>query len=244
MTRHRCQPVRLAAWIAGAALAASAVLVVPPAAAAQAAARRVPLADERMSTTPDARKTLKYLASCALDAGTVLTARHEGVDYEFPGGIGLAPEWHSRAMTEEEQRWVSACMLSRTNFFGTRVEISMRSDFPSRAEGLQIWRDEDAAFTQEEGTFFGNLFAADPVAYVCSPAHSDATRALIAAQHRICALPAATHDGKAVTACAMVHVGQCTPAAFAQDGVQYRQAITVFLPPQAPDRSSEGSAAR
>jgi hypothetical protein len=76
------------------------------AAAAQGAASHAPLADARTATTPAARKTLKYLASCALDAGTVLTARHEGVDFEFPGGIGLAPEWYRRAMTEEEQRWV------------------------------------------------------------------------------------------------------------------------------------------
>lgn len=244
MTRHPGRSVRLAARVAGPAWAASVALVGPPLAAAQTATRQVPLADMRMASTPAARQTLQYLASCALDAGTVLTARHEGVDHAFPGSIGLAPEWHGRAMTEDEQRWVSACMLSRTNYFGTPVAISMRLGFASRAEGLQDRGNDHTAFTEEEGSFFGNLFAARPVAYVCSPPHSEAARALFAAQHRICALPAATHEGKAVTACGIVHVGECTPAAYVQDGVQYRQAITVFLPSRAPDRSGEPAASR
>lgn len=195
--------------------------------------RRVPLADTRMASTEASRQTLKYLASCALPEDVVLTATHAGVDYEFPGGIGLAPGWQERGMGPEEQRWVSACMLARTNFYGVRVEISLRSDFPSEAPGLRIWRDEDAAFTQEEGTFFGNLFAERPVAWVCGPAHDASARARIAARKRLCALrpEGAPAEGQATTACHFVHVGPCTADAFTQEGVGYRQAITVFLQP-------------
>lgn len=202
---------------------------------AQAALRYLPLADSRMITTAAARSTLKYLASCALDAQTVITARHDGVDYQFAGSIGLAPQWHARAMTEEEQHWVSACMLARTNYFGAPVEISLRTNFPSPVEALSTWRETDRRFTQEEATFFGNLFADKPVAYVCSPAHDEATRARIAAQKRICALPKTTQNGQTFTACGMVYLGDCSPDAYTQAGVTYRQALNIFLLPQAPD---------
>ncbi len=195
---------------------------------ANATTQRSPLADPRMASTPAARATLKYLASCALDEQTVLTAVHDGVSYEFPGGMGLAPAWHARAMTREEQRWVSACMLARTNLFGVTVQVSMRSPFSTRAPGLQVSRPESEQFTLYEGTFFGNLFAQKPVSYVCSPAHGGATRKILAAHRRVCALP------QNVTACGMVHVGQCKPSVFERGGPPFREAISVYLPPRAP----------
>jgi hypothetical protein len=200
---------------------------------ARAEPRRVALADARMASTEGARNTLKYMANCALDAQTVLSAEHEGVTYEFPGGVGLAPQWHKRPMTEEEQRWVSACMLARTNRFGARVEISMRAPFPSNLDFLDKPQPEDAAFEQEEGSFFGNLFAEQPVGYVCGPAHDAAARARIQAQRRVCALEPQAQDGAPAggrfTACGMQHVGRCTGAAFEQGGTRYRQAMTIFL---------------
>lgn len=201
---------------------------------AQAAPQRFALSDTRMASTPESRNTLKYLASCALDAQAVLTASHDGVAYEFPGGLALAPHWHARAMTDEEQRWVSACMLARTNRFGTRVELSMRSPFPTKAQALSTEPGEEAAYPLEEASYFGNLFTANPTAYVCGPKHSAATRALLVAQHRVCALPLSGKDGKGATDCHMLHVGVCSAEAFQRDGLTYRQAVTVYLPAQAP----------
>jgi len=216
------------------------IACLPDSATAQAAAgpaaQRVELADTRMASTPSARQTLKYLASCALGPQTLLVAEHDGHRYEFPGGLGLAPDWQDRALTPEEQRWVSACMLARTNAFGVKVLISMRSDFPSRAPGLQTWQEEDAAYTLEEATFFGNLFDERPQSYVCGPAHDDAEERSLLAQRRICslrqALPGEQEGDPAPTVCGLVHVGRCTAQALQQGGVTYRQAITVFLPPQ------------
>ncbi|MEO8543455.1 MAG: hypothetical protein ABI434_07725 [Burkholderiaceae bacterium] len=185
-----------------------------------------------MASTPEARNTLKYLTSCALDEHTVLTADHQGVSYEFPGGMGLAPDWQARAMTPEEQRWVSACMLARTNHFGVAVQISMRSRFPSQAPSLQVSPAEAQQYSLYEGTFFGNLFAQQPVSYVCSPPHSRPARETLTAQRRVCALPKSRLKGVSMTACGMVHVGACKPAAFEQDGKQYREAISVYLPPR------------
>lgn len=106
------------------------------------APRRVPVADLASVATPEQRKDMKYLASCALDANTVLVAQVDGETHEFPGAIGLAPEWWHRPLTPEEERWVSACLLARTNFYGVRVEISLRTPFPSEAPGLRIEEEE------------------------------------------------------------------------------------------------------
>ena len=189
----------------------------------------VTLADARMATTHEGRQQLKYLASCALNENMVLTAEHQGERLEFPGGLGLAPQWFERAMTEQEQRWISACMLARTNFFGTKVMLSMRSDFPSQAPGLQTWREEDAAYTLEEATFFGNLFTDRPVAYVCGPEQTPERRANLTAQRRVCALP----DAQGITACRMIYVGACSAQNYRQNGQAYEEAISIFLPPQA-----------
>lgn len=224
-------PVRLVVGAALLSMLASAV--AGP--VADATPRRLPLADARMASTPGARTTLKYLASCALDEQTVLTAVHQGVSYEFPGGMGLAPAWHARAMTGEEQRWVSACMLARTNLFGATVQISMRSPISTRAPGLQVSRQESEQYSLHEGTFFGNLFAEKPVSYVCSPAHRNAARRIVASHRRVCALPKTRLSKSSLTACGMVHVGECKPSVFARDGLHYREAISVYLPPQSAD---------
>jgi hypothetical protein len=193
------------------------------------------LADARLAATPQARQWLKYLVSCALNADQVLLARQGDEHHEFPGGIGLAPEWRSRGMTLQEQRWVSACLLARTNHFGATVKISLRAPFTSPVEALHTPQPGDERYPIEEGTFFGNLFSSSREAYVCGPRHDAAMRALIEAQKRVCALPLASDAGSGETACAMVHVGPCTAQAFEQNGVRYTEAISIFLPMQASD---------
>lgn len=202
-------------------------------AAAQEAAtspRRVPVADLASVATPAQRKDLKYLASCALGADTVLVAEVQGEVHEFPGAVGLAPQWWSRALTPTEERWVSACILARTNFYGVPVQISMRSPFPTEAPGTSVDDEEARSFTLEEGTFFGNVFSSEPSAYVCGPNHDAEQQARIREKQRICALPQeALPDGRHVTACSFVHVGPCNDKNFTQDGVSYREAISVSL---------------
>lgn len=193
--------------------------------------RRVPVADLASVATPEQRKDLKYLASCALSADTVLVAEVDGKVHEFPGSMALAPDWWHRALTPQEERWVSACVLARTNFFGVPVEISLHSPFPTEAPGMDVAENEASSFGMEEGTFFGNIFGREPTAYVCGPNHDPERHARIRAQQRICALPLAQRlpDGRQVTACRFIHVGPCTESSFTQDGIAYREAITVSL---------------
>jgi hypothetical protein len=193
----------------------------------------VTLANPALAASEQSRMNLKYLASCALEANVTLVGEVNGRRYEWPGSMGLAPQWHTRALTEEEERWVSACIFARTNYFGVRVELSLRSTFPSTAPGLRVDAKEARAYSVEEATFFGDVFRAQSTAYVCASNDNAERKARIAAHRRICALPLDQRraDGRQVTACGFVYVGACSAEKFTQGGVTYRQAVTVFLPP-------------
>lgn len=212
-------------------LTASMLCAHPASAAPAASPRRVAVGDLASVATHEQRKDLKYLASCALGPDTVLVAEVEGQVHEFPGGMGLAPDWWRKALTPEEERWVSACILARTNYYGVPVQISLRSPFPSQAPGMQVEDEEARSFDMEEGTFFGNIFGHEPAAYVCGPGHDADRQARMRAQQRICALPLSQRqpDGRQVTACRFIYVGPCTESNFTQDGVGYHEAVTVSL---------------
>ena len=70
------------------------------------------LADSDLVETVEGREVLSYIISCALPAGQSITL--DGT-YKFDGSLGLAPAWATRAPTRSERRWVSACVLARTN---------------------------------------------------------------------------------------------------------------------------------
>jgi hypothetical protein len=204
-------------------------------------ARRVALADPALAASEASRQRLKYLASCALAADTVLVGEADGRVYEWPGSLGLAPQWDRRPLDEREERWVSACILARTNWFGVPVMLSMRSPFPNDAPGLQADADERRGYPLEEATFFGNLFRPHGGAYVCGANDDPERQARIAAHRRLCALPLQQRlaDGRTVSACGFVYVGACGAERFVQDGIAYREAVTVFLsetPAAAPAR--------
>jgi len=100
---------------------------------------------------------LTYLARCAIPEGDVLVAEVDGVHHEFPGRLGLAPEWQRGPCDTACQRWVSACLLAHGNALGVEVPISLRGHHPA----LATTADERAGFPVQEGAFYGNLF--DPL---------------------------------------------------------------------------------
>jgi hypothetical protein len=104
-----------------------------------------------------ARQFLSYVYSCAMPADAGLALVVDGQDYgRLEGGLGLAPEWGQDAGRCDEhcQRFITACLLARTNFWGVPVQISLRGDHPS----LLPTEDEKAQYPLREGTYFGNLF--------------------------------------------------------------------------------------
>jgi hypothetical protein len=99
-------------------------------------------------------------------------------------GVGInqgatTAQWDTVDGTCDEtcQRWVSACLLARTNAYGRHVEISMRA--PANAPqpikdalALSLSNpDEAAEFNKREGAYYGNLFLMQPASGVVgSPA--------------------------------------------------------------------------
>lgn len=110
--------------------------------------------------TESGRELIAYAVECALPEGEALTLTDAaGVPHTFPGLAGLAPELADDACDEDCQRWVSACVLARTNAEGTSVAIELVADHD--AIGF------DPTFPHREGAFFGNLVGAFPRMYAC-----------------------------------------------------------------------------
>lgn len=120
-------------------------------------------ASQALLATAEDRELLAYVVQCALPDGDAITLTGANGTYTFDGAIGLAPQWTSEAMTEAEKRWVSACLLARTNAFGVSVTISMRGPSPALATNAA----EMSAFDLVEGAFWGNVFGDELEAYAC-----------------------------------------------------------------------------
>lgn len=82
--------------------------------------------------------------------------------FKAQGRVGLAPEWRDDKCDVECQRWVSACVLARTNAAGSATLVNMRATHP--ALGIE---GDDFLFPEPEATFYGNLFASPARAYTC-----------------------------------------------------------------------------
>jgi hypothetical protein len=162
-------------------------------------------------STADGREVFSLVTSCALPPDITLVASVDGVDFEFPGEIGLAPQWLSGRLDRAGQQWVSACMFARVSAHDVAVTISMRG--PSRA--LAVDDDERANWTLEEGAFFGNAFGQtdQPLqAFACRGRDKAAGNAgeLV---DRDCAAPDPAHPG--FTLCGLMFAGDC--GRFARD---------------------------
>jgi hypothetical protein len=131
--------------------------------------QRNPAALSVLRGNPYARQVLQYIYQCAMPASSSpdpqVRLDPAGANVELRGQIGLAPQWGQPGGTCDQscQRWVSACVLARTNAYGVPVAISMRvPDLPSvpphiRA-ALAVTASEASQFTLREGAFYGNLF--------------------------------------------------------------------------------------
>lgn len=209
------------------------VLCVPSAALADNK-RRIEISNPALISSPEQRQNLEYLASCALDENTALTGNHAGETYDFPGAMGLAPGWADRALAQSERRWVSACILARTNAFGEHVLISMRSD-NAEHDALTATREELDSHTLYEGGFFGDLFSeTDAGAFVCHGPDHHRDMAAQEERKRVCTHDAS--DGSGLTRCGFVSIGPC-PADGAPmvNGDSWPEVIHVWL-----DRANPG----
>jgi hypothetical protein len=116
------------------------------------------------------RQLLRYLVGCALSASQSFdfswidsggTVRAES----YHGELGLAPLWNNEPLSDDgDQRWVSACLASRVNWYGVTVMLSLRA---AHAPLSFLSSQEAATYTRVEGAFWGNLFVATPYVRSC-----------------------------------------------------------------------------
>lgn len=185
------------------------------------------------------RSVLSYLAGCALTSAQSLSiTAADGSHHTYPGSVGLAPGWLGAAPTVSQQRWVTACILARTNLYGVHVDLSMRGPNPALTAGLA----EGLGYLLTEGAFWGNLFAASgPTAHACLTLVKSTGLSLSTMSARACA--ASAGDGS--TQCGFAFEGSCglldvnlAPACNGLlppytkckgDGIRYDEVITVDL---------------
>jgi hypothetical protein len=126
----------------------------------------------KMLSTEDGREVFSYIINCALSDGKEIDATVPGApdtappdtlytcaneSCRFPGSLGLAEYWIDHRLDVKGQRWVTACLLARVNYFGVKVIISLRGVAPQ----LLVGRHEAERYSLEEGAFYGNIFS-DP----------------------------------------------------------------------------------
>ncbi len=108
--------------------------------------------------TADGRAYLAYLVSCALDSTQSITTG----SYTFVGSLGIAPSWTSSALSATNSHWVSACMLARSNYSGTSVNLSMRGGHP------QLYLSGEGGYNVQEGAYYGDIFFGTNSRNVCA----------------------------------------------------------------------------
>jgi hypothetical protein len=156
------------------------------------------------ASDPQTANTLmKYLVKCSLPADLGMSFEYGGINYLWPGGLGLAPHWaEGESIPEDEQQLVSACLAAHANRYGAHVPISVLGRYADGSE-LPVTDDELSSFPETEGCFFGNAFRKD---------------GLFSANDRPMAL---TDDESSLRACAMADrtgsgaSSMCAPIVFA-----------------------------
>ncbi len=153
-----------------------------------------------LAASSSSRNFLNYVVGCALDSTQSVTS----AGYTFYGVHGLASSWTSGALTLSQRRWVSACILARTNYSGATMTISMRG---SNAALSLVGNEGTTTYLKQEGAFYGDLFGGQFTRRACAGADLLANPLAVAFRSRQCANPDdATPDQ---TMCAFAYDGDC-----------------------------------
>ena len=115
------------------------------------------------------RQLLSYVVGCAfspVQSFRFTWRDSSNVEHleKYTGSLGLASSWAVSPLDTTGQRWVSACLASRVNWYERTVWLSSRG---SHANLRTQTAQERADYPSEEGAFYGNLFLPIPVVYAC-----------------------------------------------------------------------------
>lgn len=184
------------------------------------------LANTDWLESSERRSLLYFITQCALDSNQMLRIENHGVVFEFYGQLGAAPNWdgYPSSISEREQRWVSACVLARVNYFGTPVPLNLRT-WPNDDFYIHTTQKQREDFPFFEGGFFGNIFTHPAKKYVCT---GDTAAQILIGKNRICTLPSISSDR--ISECGFVIVGSCdNDYLFERDGIIYNEVIFSWL---------------
>ena len=109
---------------------------------------------------------------------------------------------------------------------------------PPPVPALAVTDDERQSFTIFEGGFFGNLFSATPVAYVCQGDRTPRQEADPILHVRICTQETGTTTpaGQPITPCRFVVTGRCAaPRSRTVEELPYAEVIWTYLRPTLPE---------
>jgi hypothetical protein len=191
---------------------------------------RLKLKNLAMTQSEPGRELLKYLVNCALGEGVSIFFDVEGQTFEYPGKLGLVPQWSRRALTLDEEQVISACILARTNFYGKTVKLSMRSDTMTALQTDDVERREFPLF---EAGFFGNIFKNEPEYFVCFGESAPDRAKRLESHLRVCSLHSDVNPSRQSdkSRCGFTIVGACSDRPFLQNGQDYSRAVLqIFLP--------------
>ena len=204
-----------------------------------------------LMATSDGREVLDFIVSCALPYGTTLVAQDaDNIYHEFSGDIGLAPSWLDRPLNQEGRGWVSACLYARSTAANVATALSLRGPHPA----LAVTPEEAAAFSLEEGAFYGYYFspAAQPMMALACRGRDQAAGEIGGLINRDCAEPDPLDPTR--TRCGFTYAGDCgvfaptyscelfsllgfydtchdQPISEDDESRKFRQVITVFVLP-------------
>jgi hypothetical protein len=181
----------------------------------------------RKITDPAVSELVSYLVSCALPEDDSVSYSVDGQSVTFAGDIGLAPQWKDGACDGDCQRWITACLLSRVNYNGEHVKISMRGEH----RALKLEPHEQRDYADREAAYYGNAFQGRAQVFAC---YAPGTPSI----PRVC--------GDSLDNCPMIVTGPCDRAClntgrhgtFQDCGADapvsrrdrlYEEVITVFL---------------
>jgi hypothetical protein len=137
------------------------------------------------SDPTNAAQYMKYFARCSYDSKTAIAyLDSHGFTWLWTGQYGLAMASLKTTieepglglirgrMTQDEGKWVSACVLAHVNIKGTHQYISLRANPPNpEAQAAFKPTPGERWVMQGLGIFFGDLYAPNPKKY--SAAYTD-----------------------------------------------------------------------
>lgn len=112
--------------------------------------------------------TMKAITKCAVES--TFTIVDSSGTFSFPGQWPLYPSWKSNRLNGQDKRErVSSCILTLLN--GNNQVLTLCIIGPGGSPFSDAC--SDPSLNNREGGFFGDLFAANPTAYVAGPDTSD-----------------------------------------------------------------------